>query len=225
MTTGLFRSIFLPLLAAITLSACASNSPADQRRARDNMTERLSQIPTVDISSRLYSQAIEMKRNGNCNGAMPLFYRLANRGGGFELAQYHLADCLLRIATPSITNTDWLEGLIWLRRSAEAGAPEAQGLLAHLYATGPGDIANKTEAAMWFSLYEKNPARKKPGFSYALTPAQQAAILKALDAETLAKGDALANQWQSTIWQPPSAGRLAPEAPRSEGGIDMLQPQ
>ena len=45
----------------------------------------------------------------------------ANIGPGYENAQTALGDCLLKIAGTSDLSSDYLEGLTWLRRAADAG--------------------------------------------------------------------------------------------------------
>ncbi|WP_150002650.1 sel1 repeat family protein [Iodidimonas gelatinilytica] len=219
-----FRFALLALSFVVFLAGCTADGPRERQKKRAEMTERLSQIPTVDISSRLYSQALDLKAQNKCQEATPLFYQLSMRGDGFELAQYHLADCIFKAISQSATSTEWLDGLVWMRRAAEAGAPEAQGTLALIYATGPDGIRDLTEAAMWVTLFEKNPARKKPGFSSPISSTQLARINQALTSDARRAGEQRAENWKKILWPPVQGARPNAVAPRSEGGIQMLTP-
>lgn len=208
----------------IALVAGCSSGPSSQSRRQGRTNAMLERIPTVDISSRQFSRAIDLKADGKCHEAAPLFYRMAIRGEGFELAQYHLADCLLRDAPQSAVNSAYLDALLWMRRAAEAGSPEAQAALAGLYAQGPSGIRNREEAAMWYALYDANPARKRPGF--VPIPRERADEIEAAIADSRQAGEARASAWSKTIWTPPT-GAMPPasEGPsRQDGGIEMLTP-
>lgn len=216
---------FPVLLILGFLSACASDSPQKRAAQAQKTTQRLAQIPTVDISSRLYSQALDLKSDGDCDKAIPLFHRLAMRGQGFELAQYHLADCLLMTAPSSATDTSWLEALLWMRRAAEAGAPEAQGRLAALYAIGPENARNLVEAAMWYHLFQVNPARKKPGFSSRMSETEKTRIETAIGAKAMQDGKNRAANFSRIYWTPPGSPKAQDTTPRDDGGIELLNPR
>lgn len=230
MTRQFFLTCSVLLLSAGLVSACASQGPQNRAEKERAVTERLSQIPTLDISSRLYSQALNLKSAGDCTAAIPLFYRLSMRGDGFELAQYHLADCQFKTAPKNATDTNWIEALLWMRRAADAGVPQAQGALAALYATGPANARDLAEAAMWFQLFNTNPARKKPGFSSNLDRAQIAEIESALTDSARVEGEKRASNFTRHHWSPPvrssDSGRdgLKDDA-REKGGIELLDPQ
>lgn len=213
-------SVLMILLPVVLLAAC-SGSGNDARRS-GRTAAMLERIPTIDVSSRQFSRAIDLKAAGRCDEAIPLFYRMALRGEGFELAQYHLSDCQFRKATPSATDSDWLEALLWMRRAAEAGAPEAQGRLARVYAEAPDGLRDPVEAAMWWTLYEDNPARKRPGF---IPPAEaDAAYILPLIAGSLPEGKARAAAFVKKIWNAPNGANPSADRPREEGGIEMLRP-
>lgn len=191
------------LLLGLVLAGCAGGE--DAPRTPEERVEQLmsmQELPTVDVSARLYTQALELKATGNCTAAIPPFYSLASRGDGYELAQYHLATCLLGNAEPSMTSTDFLEGLLWLRRSAEAGAPDAQGELARLYVEGPPGMRNLAEAALWYELYLANPAAKRPGFS-PMPRAVTQRLDQALPDDLRAAARERTRGWRKTIWRAP----------------------
>ncbi|MFQ5346633.1 MAG: hypothetical protein ACE5ED_02160 [Rhodothalassiaceae bacterium] len=209
------RLAFILLIALPALAACAGGGGNPRQQAAQRL-EQVRQIPTVDVSSRLYTQALEMKAAGNCAGAIPGFYALAQRGAGYELAQYHLAACLLEDAPRSLSSTRFLDGLVWLRRAAEAGSPEAQGALALLYLDGPEGLRDSAEAAFWYELSLANPAAKRPGFTpldrtkterleSALSPALRAAARERIEG------------WQKVVWSAPK-GALSPAGESVLGG-------
>lgn len=230
MPRQIFLHFIVGLLLTILISACASDQPRTRAEKEQAMTEQLSQIPTLDISSRLYSQALNLKSASNCAQAIPLFHQLSMRGEGFELAQYHLADCLFQTAPASATDTRWIEALLWMRRAAEAGVPQAQGVLATLYATGPANARDLAEAAMWYQLFTTNPARKKPGFSSNLDRADIIRIESALTRPALTEGKIRADNFRRFHWSPPGQKPVAPEPAlrdedgRNKGGIELLSP-
>lgn len=229
MTSQFFVRLISVLLVTGLLSACASDKPRTRAEKERAVTEQLSQIPTLDISSRLYSQALNLKSAGDCALAIPLFHRLSMRGEGFELAHYHLADCLFKTAPESATDTRWIEALLWMRRAADAGVPQAQGALAALYATGPDNARNLAEAAMWYQLFKNNPARKKPGFSSNLDRMDIIRIENALTGPALAEGEARAANFTRFHWSPPdqkpaSGPAMRDEEKREDGGIELLSP-
>jgi len=151
------------LICILALGACSSDG--GNRRTRVPQGGALMQaLQVMDVSSRAYSQAIQAKANGDCESAVPQLYGLALRGSGFELAQYHLADCLMRSVEHSAASTDYLEALVWMRRAAEAGSPEAQAALAAEYLDGAGDLQDRQQAARWYVLYRDNGAKNRPGF-------------------------------------------------------------
>jgi len=70
----------------------------------------------------------------------------------------------MRSVEHSAASTDYLEALVWMRRAAEAGSPEAQAALAAEYLDGAGDLQDRQQAARWYVLYRDNGAKNRPGF-------------------------------------------------------------
>ncbi|RMD90724.1 MAG: sel1 repeat family protein [Alphaproteobacteria bacterium] len=206
---------FILLMALPALTGCAGGGGNPREQAAQRL-EQVRQIPTVDVSSRLYTQALEMKAAGNCAGAIPGFYALAQRGAGYELAQYHLADCLLAGAPRSLSATRFLDGLVWMRRAAEAGSPEAQGALALLYLDGPAGLRDAAEAAFWYELSLANPAAKRPGFT-PLDRSKRERLEAALSPALRAAARERIQGWQKVVWSAPK-GALSPAGESILGG-------
>lgn len=207
MTAAFARKTPLPQALCLTLllAACAGGDAPRTPEERVEQLMAMQEMPTVDVSARLYTQALELKAAGKCPAAIPPFYALASRGEGYELAQYHLGACLLAEAEPAITATGFLEALLWLRRSAEAGSPDAQGELARLYLEGPPAVRDLGEAALWYELYLVNPAAKRPGFSPVPRAVAQR-IEAALAEDVRAAARERARAWRKTVWQAPDGG-------------------
>ncbi len=220
-----------PMLVLLALAACASGGGGRDRAVSAKRFEQVRQIPTVDVSSRLYTQALAKKTAGDCAGAIPGFYELAQRGDGYELAQYHLADCLLRDAEPRLDSTDYLAALVWMRRAAEAGSPEAQGALALIYLEGPEGLRDPAEAAFWYELSLANPAAKRPG-TRPLDRDKRNRLEAALDPDLRAAARARVKSWHKTVWRAPrpvrapagDKGRRGPGPMRELDGDDHSHP-
>jgi len=183
---------------------------AEQRRpsggGQREENGRRDPLQIIDISSGLYLRALELKASGNCAQSIPIFYRLARRGQGFELAQFHLGECLMRGAEQSAISTQFLSGLVWIRRAADAGAPQAQATLALFYLGGPESLRDRKEAALWFVLFESNPQRKKPGFSSPLSDEEVGRLEAAFSEDLRAEAEERARNWQRKVWTPPDEG-------------------
>jgi TPR repeat protein len=170
-----------------------------------------------------YSQGVDLKAKGDCAQATLRLRPVAGLGPGYENAQTALGECLVQMAGTAELSAEYLEGLMWLHRAADAGWPEAQFDLAESHATGPAAIRNMREAAYWLALYDDNPEKARVGFV-----APDAAALKALHAglspADLEAGRQRAAQWQRKMWLPPT-----PPAPGRGPGLTtqnmQLQPQ
>lgn len=108
-----------------------------------------------------------LKNDGACDQATPLLQRLAARGQGFEIAQYHLGDCLLVMSnqaeSQSVTAVREAHGLYWLLKAAHSNNADAQGRLAGVYLSDHVVPQNRVEAAKWYLLYMRNPIQVKVG--------------------------------------------------------------
>ena len=215
----LARTLLLLTLGG-ALAACTGGG--DDRAVSAERFEQVRQIPSVDVSSRLYTQALEMKTAGDCAGAIPGFYELAQRGEGYELAQYHLADCLLRDAEPSLGSTTYLDALVWMRRAAEAGSPEAQAALALIYLEGPEGLRDPAEAAFWYELALANPAAKRPG-ARPLDRDKRLRLEAALDPDLRAAARERVKSWHKTVWRAPRLARTPAARDRNREGLGPMR--
>ena len=162
---------------------------------------------------------MDMKAKGDCAKAAVGLRRVVVMGPGYENAQTALGECLTQADTSAESTSDYLEGIVWLRRAADAGWPEAQGRLAQIYAFGPANVRNGGEAAYWFALYDTNPSKSRIGF-VPLDTTAVAAIKKALSANELEDGVRRAALWQRKVWLPPAP----PNAMDGEGPGPQARP-
>jgi hypothetical protein len=161
--------------------------------------------PGVDPNA-IYSSAMDLKAKGDCASATAKLRPIANLGPGYENAQAALGECLTQTNDQKPDQkevpSDYLEGLAWLRRAADAGWPEAQGRLALLYAFGPGTLHNGEEAAYWLALYDANGNKARVSFVPMDAPTLKR-VRDALTEEEKSVGDQRATQWQRRVWIPP----------------------
>ena len=215
--------VVLACLAVLAVSACSGSSRVPSRDAGvaiAGIDGRVTVIRPGQDTNAAYSQGLDLKNQGNCPAAVLKLRPVANMGPGYENAQTALGSCLLDTgAKNGELSADYLDGLTWLRRAADAGWPEAQGALATAHAFGPVAIRNGEEAAYWLALYETNPRKSRVGFA-PMTAADADAIDKALTAAQKTAGAVRAAQWQRQVWLPPIQQLPAggPGAERGPGG-------
>jgi hypothetical protein len=201
--------------ALFALSGCSGPSrEREQGVAIAGIDGRISVIrPGQDVNAA-YSEGLDLKNQGNCAGAILKLRPIASLGPGYENAQTALGTCLLESAAKDKElSADYLDGLMWLRRAADAGWPEAQGALAGAHAFGPTTIRNGEEAAYWLALYQTNPSKSRIGFT-AMGPADVAAIEKSLSPAQKETGATRAAEWQRKVWIPAPQQQPAPPAKR-----------
>ena len=161
-------------------------------------------------SNANYAQGLDLKNAGNCKAAIEKLRPVANLGPGYENAQTALGACLLVVGMKDgETTADYLDGMMWLRRAADAGWPEAQGALAEVHFQGPAMLRNGVEAAYWLTLYQVNQGKIHIGF----VPQKNAdAMERALSPADKAAGVERARLWRRQIWLPPQQPAGGPEA-------------
>lgn len=105
--------------------------------------------------------AQDLRLKGQCDKAVPILRRLADRGEGYEMSQYDLGLCLFDVAAKDSANADALrkEGAEWVLKSANAGFAKAQAKAVTLYLDGLGLAADPVEAQKWALLYHNNGMR------------------------------------------------------------------
>jgi len=202
------RPLAAILVLALAVTACSSKPSPRGRLPQDRNA--------VDRISNAYVRAVELQGQGDCEKAGKLLYRVAMQGAGYEDAQRRLGEC--NIALSKGDRTKYMDGIVWLRRAAEAGWPEAQAALAYEYATGP--MTDPADAAKWLTLYDGNPRTKRLGFTPY--PADRLARIRArITPEQLAEGQAAAASFVPVVWAPPAAAkRDAAEDLRDGAGTD-----
>jgi hypothetical protein len=194
-------ALLLTALALLTIAGCAGRPREERLLLPEGAGGRMLQ-PRVDPNAN-YTQGIELKNAGNCKGAIEKLRPVANMGPGYENAQTALGSCLLIVGASSGEMTrDYMDGMVWLHRAADAGFPEAQGVLAKEYLQGPETQRNGAEAAYWLTLYEVNSGKARVGF-VGISDAEVAAMERALSSADKAAGVKRAQQWQRRIWLPP----------------------
>ncbi len=185
------RPLAIILMLGLAVAACSSKPAPHGKLPKDRNA--------VDRVSDAYVRAVELQNAGDCDKASKLLYRVAMQGNGYEDAQRRLGECTIALSAGD--RTKYMDGIVWLRRAAEAGWPEAQGLLAFEYATGP--MPDLVDAAKWLTLYDNNPKTKRLGF----TPVAADKIARTrgkISPEQLAQGQAAAASFVPVAWVPPA---------------------
>lgn len=199
-------------IALFGLTACGGGGDRDDRESRDREVGGIYEPgvggrgliirPGAD-PNKIFTQAMDLKTKDDCTKAAVQLRRVVMMGPGYENAQTALGECLTQTETGLESTSDYLEGIVWLRRAADAGWPEAQGRLAQLYAFGPSSVHNGGEAAYWFALYDTNPSKSRIGF-VPLDATAVAAVKKTLSPAELNDGAKRAALWQRKVWLPPA---------------------
>jgi len=135
------------------------------------------------------ARGIELKQAGQFEEAIPFFAQVAGLGAGYEVAQYHLGDCLVRLgdveSDPTRTSQKYREALIWIGLAAESGYVKAQARLAELLHRGRGVAADNFEAAKYLILAERNA---RSTFMHDARRAELASLRVALSDQELDEG-------------------------------------
>ena len=212
------------ILALLAVSACDGSRNARERDASvaiAGIDGRVTIIRPGQDTNAAYSEGLDLKNQGNCAAAALKLRPIAGMGPGYENAQTALGACLLEGSAKSLElSSDYLEGLTWLRRAADAGWPEAQGKLATAHAFGPATIRNGEEAAYWLTLYVANPSKSRIGFA-PLAETDVAAIATALTPAQKEVGARRAALWQRKVWLPQVQPPTASGAERGPSGREQ----
>jgi hypothetical protein len=143
-------------------------------------------------------KAEDLRLNGHCDQALPIFRRLAARGPGYEIAQYNLGLCLLDVskADPDAQHAasvraEAAENII---KAANGGLPKAQSSLVVMYLDGNGVERDPVQAGMWALIYHANGARMAIGLPN-IPDSLQARLDTVLTAETWRQAQSRADAW------------------------------
>lgn len=151
--------------------------------------------------SDMFTRALALKSSRDCRKAEAPLKRLAAFGGGFEIAQFHLADCLLRRAKKATGAERTLltgQGLHWLELSARSDEPRSQALLVEFHM----DVAHKTPdvlaAATWSLIFNDNGKRNYIE-TVVIAPAATARLDAAASDEIWAEAEEAARAFRPEI--------------------------
>jgi hypothetical protein len=161
--------------------------------------ERAPQTVQSDVPSGAEGRAEDLRLQGKCDEAIPIFRAVASRGAGFEIGRYNLGLCLLDIAkaqsdaqrAASLAR----EGAANIKMAADGALPGAQLKLVSLYLDGIGVTADPVEAGMWSLIYHANGTRIVLGLPN-ISSELQARLDAALTAKTWAQAQSRADAWQ-----------------------------
>lgn len=107
--------------------------------------------------------AEDLRLNGKCDKAIPMFRRLAERGTDYAVSQFNLGLCLFDSAKaehdPQHVTALNKEGAEWILEAANAGFGKAQAMAVVLYLDGTGVTADPVEAGKWAYLFHDNGTR------------------------------------------------------------------
>lgn len=155
-------------LLALSLIACAGPGPRRGAPPGPGVNAEGEESPGPGSGREFLQQALALKESEGCDWALPLLRRLAAYGGGYEVAQFHLGDCLVKKAQKAETGSEeWdvlaAEAMATLLKAATSGDANAQGALADIYFSGELVRKDNVEAAKWLLLYRDNPIRRSLG--------------------------------------------------------------
>ena len=209
------------LCAAILLWGCGSESrgPSGEKARRymaglDGGDKKLR--PGTDANV-VYTDAMTLKAQGDCAGAIPKLRMVAELGPGYEVAQTALGECLTGNTQISLDSGQYKEGLTWLRRAADAGWPEAHGRLAVIYALGPEPMRDVEAAGYWLALYRSNHGVARVGFS-PLPTGTLARVDAAVPPDAKVHGQKRAQTWSRNVWIPPKPAPAEKEGRKKPSG-------
>ena len=157
----------LLLLAALTTGAAAQTYGQYGVGAANSYGPTAHQTPPSEDarpqSRDAMAVAEDMRLKGQCDKAVPILRRFAERGGGYEIAQFNLAQCMFDLAAKEQDAAQVKalrdEGAQWMLRSANGGFAKAQAKAVVLYLDGVGVAADPVEAEKWAELYHSNVMR------------------------------------------------------------------
>lgn len=185
--------VTLATLASLALSACGSGGG----HRRDDNGNIVPTARELDPAGTLYSDTLDAANAGECSQeTISVLTCYAYRGHGYEGAQTALGQCLIEAKQPQ-------DGLLWLNRAADAGWPDAQKALAHIYLDGKTTDVDLVAAGKWAVLYSKNPSL----LSLGVLPEKKLSeeIRERLSQTDRSEAMRQANAWNAKFWTPKTA--------------------
>lgn len=205
-------SLTLLSLFVLLLTACASDG-GRQHASKGSGGGRSG-------GGDLYAHAMTLKHSGDCEAAERPLARLAAQGGGFEIAQFHLGDCLIHRSVETNGPGQELlvnQGLYWLELAANSGEPKSQARLVETYVGDDGDGV-VVQAATWYLVFQDNPKRTFLEI-VKIDPHTKETLFRLATEEDWALAQVSANAWVKTIQEVkvPDAGFPSGQAGRPSG--------
>jgi hypothetical protein len=156
----------------------------------------------VDLPQEPEARAEGFRLSGDCDRAIPIFRALADKGAGYEIAEYNLGLCLFDTAKatvdPKHAQDLKQEAAGWILKAANFNFASAQVDLVSRYLDGDGVVSNPLEAAKWALIYRANGQRfvfGLPGISSDL----QARLDSKLSAQNWADVQIQADAWTPAV--------------------------
>jgi hypothetical protein len=148
-----------------------ATGPGDSARSRDDGEPHFDKLPPDPEG-----QAEQLRLEGKCIRAIPIFRHLASLGEGYELARYNLGLCLFDLSKvePDTQRAASLrqeagENIV---KAANEGLAKAQASLVVMYLDGTCVARDPVQAGMWALIYRANGARMAIGLPN-ISPALQ----------------------------------------------------
>lgn len=167
--------------------------------------------------SDMFTRALALKSSGDCKKAEAPLKRLAAFGGGFEIAQFHLADCLLTRANkaPGAQRTLLTgQGLHWLELSARSDEPRSQALLVEFHMDVAHETPDVLTAATWSLIFNDNGKRNYIE-TVVIAPAATARLDAAASDEIWAEAEEAAKLFRPEIQEAKAPDAAYPGAQQS----------
>jgi TPR repeat protein len=148
------------------------------------------------------ARADDLRLNGRCNEAIPIYGALADLGRGYELAEFNLGQCLIEVSKNAQDAQQAAnlkrEAARHILKAANTGLPNAQLALVTVYLDGVGIGSDPVEAGKWSLIYHSNGTRMALGL-----PDVPSEVQARLDAALTDKtwSDA---QSRAAAWTPPT---------------------
>lgn len=145
--------------------------------------------------------AEDLRLQGKCDKAVPMFRLLAERGTEYAISQFNLGLCLFDLAKAEHDAQQSAalnkEGAEWVLQAANAGFGKAQAMAVVLYLDGLGVVADPVEAGKWAYVFHDNGSRLVLGLP-DITPDIRSRLNAALTGDKRKEAHARANGWTQT---------------------------
>jgi hypothetical protein len=191
--------VFAVVAMSGTASAQVYNRPGTQEIVPGGADALPSEKPRTPLEPE--ERGEELRLSGHCDKAIPIFRRIAARGG-YEIADYNLGLCLFDVSTaeadPQRAVALKHEATDAILKAANGGLAIAQIKLVSLYLDGVGVAGDPIEAGKWSLIYHANGARFVIGLK-DVPDALQARLDSVLNPTSWAQAQARANAWTPTV--------------------------